>query len=406
MAEHSPNAMQNVSDSRRTVLLILGYEVSPIMDGIYDHARRAGWHVVNLYYYGMEVPRPFRADGVISDLDPKARMLRQLLGRGVPLVQLGPRPEPRCCRVVQDQRAGGEAAAEHFAERGFRNMAYLHSEEFADSPTRPMAMSFVARARRLGARADLIAVQRPGSIVGWHNIEALAKRFAREISRLELPLGIFTYNDTMAIRICEFCDAIGLRVPEQVAVLGRGNETFRCDFAPTPLSSVDLNGFVQGRTAAELLERLMDGEPAPKEPILIAPAGVVTRHSTDVLAVPDIDTAKALRYMWEHLAEPLSVTDIAEAVGVSRRKLDRHFRTHLHRTVNAELTRKRIERCCELLIGTGTSVRAITEQVGFTSENYLFKVFRAAMGTTPKQYRLAHRAKSGEAENGRLKPQP
>ena len=53
--------------------------------------------------------------------------------------------------------------------------------------------------------------------------------------------------------------------------------------------------------------RLMDGEPAPTEPILIPPAGVVTRQSTDVLALPDPDTARALRYMWEHLAEPPSV---------------------------------------------------------------------------------------------------
>jgi len=261
-----------------------------------------------------------------------------------------------------------------------------------------MALSFIERGRALGAKVDLIAVQRLGRLVGWNNIEALAKRLARAISRLELPLGVFTYNDTMAIRICQFCEAIGLRVPEQVAVLGRGNETFRGEFAPTPLSSVDLNRFVHGRTAAERLDRLMDGEPAPQEPILIAPAGVVTRQSTDVLAVPDVDTARALRYMWEHIAEPLSVTTIAEAVGVSRRKLDRHFRTHLHRTVNAELTRKRIERCCELLIGTKTSVRAIAEQVGFTSENYLFKVFREAMGTSPQQYRLAHRAKGGQAD--------
>ena len=184
--------------------------------------------MVILYYYGMKLPRPFRADGVISELDPKAQVLRRLLGRGVPVVQLNSLVLPRrCFCVVQDQRAVGEAAAEYFAERGFRNMAYLHSETFADSPTRPMAMSFIERARHLGARADLIAVQRPGSIVGWNNIEALAKRFAKEVSRLELPLGVFTYNDTMALRICQFCETIGLRVPEQVAVLGRGNETFR-----------------------------------------------------------------------------------------------------------------------------------------------------------------------------------
>lgn len=78
----------------------------------------------------------------------------------------------------------------------------------------------------------------------WPRVDVLAKRFGREIAKLELPLGIFTYSDVMAVRICRFCDAIGLRVPEEVAVLGNGNDPYKCDFAATPLSSVDPSFFV------------------------------------------------------------------------------------------------------------------------------------------------------------------
>ena len=141
----------------------------------------------------------------------------------------------------------------------------------------------------------------------------------------------------------------------------------------------------------------MDGEPAPKEPVLIAPAGVVTRKSTDVLALPDLDTARALRYIWEHFTEPLQVSDIADAVAVSRRKLERHFRAHLHRSVNEELIRKRIERGCELLTTTDLSINDIARQVGFSTETYFFRIFRRTMGMTPRKYRLAHIAGSGQA---------
>jgi len=317
---------------------------------------------------------------------------------GVPVVQIDDwiRSE-ECCRVLRDRRAIGEAAAGHFAARGFRNVAYLHSESYGQSPLKLIGDSFVARAGDLGAKADLIAVQRPGQVIPWNRVATLAKRFGREIAGLKRPLGIFTYNDVMAVRICQYCEVIGLSVPEEVAVLGQNNNAHICDIAPVPLSSVDSNFFGQGRAAAELLERLMDGEPAPAEPILIAPKGIVTRQSIDVLALPDVDTARALRYMWEHVAEPLSVADIADAVGVSRRKLERHFRTHLRRSVNEELIRKRLERARELLAATDIRVKVIAERIGFTTEKHFFKVFRKVMGTSPRQYRLAHAAKGREA---------
>lgn len=150
---------------------------------------------------------------------------------------------------------------------------------------------------------------------------------------------------------------------------------------------------------AEPLEGLMAGRAAPAKPILIPPTGVVTRRSTDVLALPDVDTARALRHMWEHLAEPLGVRDIADAVAMSRRKLERHFRAHLGRSVNEELNRKRIERSRELLTGTKLSANDIARQVGFRTETYFFRIFRQAMGTTPKKYRLAQTTRLGGAED-------
>jgi len=150
---------------------------------------------------------------------------------------------------------------------------------------------------------------------------------------------------------------------------------------------------------AEPLEGLMAGRAAPAKPILIPPTGVVTRKSTDVLALPDVDTARALRYIWEHFSEPLQVSDIAAAVAVSRRKLERHFRAHLGRSLNEELIRKRIERSCELLTATKLPSRNIAGQVGFSTETYFCRTFHRTMGMTPKKYRLAQTTRLGAAGN-------
>ena len=404
MASHTANTAPETPAGRRTVLLLLDYGKDAIKSGVYDHARRAGWRMLDLSYYTWEIPRTRRVDGVLCHPDSRHDgLVRRLVRLGVPVVQIDDFVLPeKCCCVVPDRRAIGRLAAEHFAQRGFGNMAYLHSEEFADSPFKDVGLGFAEHARRLGATVDLFAIQGLGKIIPWARLDILAKRLARQIARLELPLGIFTYHDVMAIRICQLCDVAGLKVPEEVAVLGNGNDPYKCEFAPMPLSSVDVDLFGQARTAAELLGRMMDGEPAPTGRILTPPAGVAGRQSTDVLAVPDAEAASALRYMWEHLAEPLTIGGIAEAVGISRRKLERHFRQHLHRSVNEELMRKRIERACELLTSTKATGTAIAEQVGFGTEKYFYVMFRKLMGTTPRQYRLANRAKGGQAEDSEM----
>ena len=401
MTRSSSSSNPQAPRGRRTVLLALEDYSEVLLAGVYDHAKDAGWCVLDgRHYHYVVFSRTFQPDGVILHTHTAAHitpLLKRFLRKGVPSVQLRDITPRRCC-VIRDQGATGRAAAEYFRERGFTNVAYLRSETFDHSPLRLIGLSFIERARELGARAELIAVQRPGQVLPWTRFGTLAKRFAKEISRLQLPLGIFAYHDLMALRICQYCDAIGLRVPDQVAVLGIGNDPSKCDYAPTPLSSVDPDSYHQGRVAAEWLERLMDGEPAPAEPILIPPAGVVTRQSTDVLALPDVDTVRALRYMWEHLAEALSVGEVAEAVGISRRKLERHFRNYLGRSVTEELTRKRIERSCELLTGTKLTGRDIARRVGFNTQTYFGRVFRKAMGMTPRQYRLAHIARLRKAE--------
>lgn len=391
MAENASRVPQDLSSQRRTVLLAFDQNLESLNRGIVDYARHHGWHLLNIQYYAMKLPRTFRPDGILFNLQEEQRPLaEQLLRMDVPTVQIEDLIAGlNCPSVVQDSRARGRIAAEHFVSRGFKNLAYLRSETWDRPQAEWPCESFVAHARRLGARADVFALQRLGRPLAWSQFDTFVARFRDETSRLELPLGIFTYHDVMAVRICHFCAAIGLSVPEQIAVLGAGNNQLQCDCASVPLSSVDPDSYGQGRTAAELLGNLMDGQPPPDKPITIPPKTVVTRQSTDVLAMPDLDVARALRYIWAHFTQPLTVRDVAEAVGISRRKLERCFRTYIGRSVNQEFTRKRIERCCELLTTTRKPVSTIATEVGFQTGPYLFRLFRKVTGTTPRRYRLA-----------------
>ena len=71
-----------------------------------------------------------------------------------------------------------------------------------------------------------------------------------------------------------------------------------------------------------MLERMMAGKKAPGEPTLIAPRGVVTRRSTDVLASEDPVVNRAAAYIREHGGRGLQVPDVAAHVNMSRASLE------------------------------------------------------------------------------------
>jgi len=120
---------------------------------------------------------------------------------------------------------------------------------------------------------------------------------------------------------------------------------------------------------------------------MIPPKPIVTRASTEILAVDDPRVARALVFMWEHLDLDLSVDDIAREVGVSRRSLERAFCACLDRGINAELQRKRLEVFHDKLVSTDLPIAHLASMVGFRSIAHLRRSFRSAYGLSAREYR-------------------
>lgn len=131
---------------------------------------------------------------------------------------------------------------------------------------------------------------------------------------------------------------------------------------------------------------MMDGDPAPIEPLRVPVGGIITRRSTDILAVPDPAVAYALRYIWDHYRENIGIDQIAAACVISRRKLSRHFRAQLGRTVIEELTRRRLQEACELLTTGDALITDIAALTGYRSPQYFNEQFKRAFGMPPQGY--------------------
>ena len=96
---------------------------------------------------------------------------------------------------------------------------------------------------------------------------------------------------------------------------------------------------------------------------------------------------RMMDYIHNHCSERLTLDDIADSANVSRRECTRCFRRCIDSTPNEYLNACRVRMAADLLQRTGKSVLDISEECGFSSSSYFGKVFREAMGVTPKDYR-------------------
>jgi LacI family transcriptional regulator len=218
--------------------------------------------------------------------------------------------------------------------------------------------------------------QRPG-LVQW-------------LRSLPRPIGIFCPGDIHSVFLLDICQELNIPVPEEIAILGVGNDPVICETVRPTLSSIDCDSRRMGYEAAKLLDQMMAGKQT-KEVIYVQPSNVVVRQSTDLVAIEDADVAQALRIIREHACKDIDVSRVAEKVGLSRRALERRFRQYLGKTPKGEIMRIRIERAKTLMVQTDQTSESIALKSGFSSLEYFTKVFRRKVGMKPQAYRKMRR---------------
>jgi LacI family transcriptional regulator len=295
--------------------------------------------------------------------------------------------------VFYDNAKIARMAAGHFLQRGFKHIAYFNIGNYWHEIERiPVCR---ARVEEAGARFHEIEYFRhftPGSKTPLVDRSEAQQWLTQTIVNLPKPLGIILSSDDWAGCLLQACDDAGMIVPDEVAVLGCDNDPMVCHCTPVPLSSIDINWDGVGYEAARLLDRMMDGKTPPEKPILVPPKGVVTRMSTNILAVPDPRIARALRFIWEHFPESIGSEEVAKGSGLNRRTLERGFREHLGRSVLYEITRVRIERAKTLLAESDLKAHQVAEQCGFSGIVAFSKVFLRLTGIRPSDFRKNSKA--------------
>jgi LacI family transcriptional regulator len=219
--------------------------------------------------------------------------------------------------------------------------------------------------------------------------EDYADDLARWIAALPKPAGLMLCSDQIGPVTMEACRRAGVVVPDEVAVIGVDDDEPLCEVAAPGLSSVWPDHERVGYEAAALLDKLMRGGKAPAGPIYVPPRGVVTRRSSDVLALDDREAAAAVRVIREHACDPagLTIDDVAARVTVSRSVLQRRFKAATGRQPAVYLQALRIDAAKTLLERDGSPVQTISAQVGYEDVAFFRRLFRRLTSMTPAEYR-------------------
>lgn len=333
--------------------------------------------------------RRWRPHGIIGQFESR-NVLRQVERLGVPAIDLFARHSyGGIPRFSVDHPAVAQMAADHFFELGYRNFAYCGFQGVYYCQRRCAA--FVDYIRRRGCSIDVFQSSLPTDTPSVIDIEAAGQFDIEAIGRwlraLPKPLAVMAGTDMRARQVLEACRLYEVKVPLEAAVMGVGNDEILCNLAAPPLSSVALRPEQIGYEAAALLDQMMHGRKPAKEEILSGPLCVVSRESTNSLALTDSRVHDAVLYLREHLTQGVSISKVARHVGLSRSTLQRRFHEALGRSPRGELIRLQLGRVEELLRDTNFSLTRIAQLAGFNYPECMMKLFKRKTGLTPSQFR-------------------
>ncbi|GDY13527.1 hypothetical protein LBMAG53_24050 [Planctomycetota bacterium] len=296
--------------------------------------------------------------------------------RRVPCVRWRGIPEPGVTVVYWDDAAIGRLAARHFREQGFRYVATVSKPLYAGfGGFREAATAAGLTFLRFDPTAG-DADHGVGRLITW-------------LRAAPHPLGIFCHQDRPALWLLELCREHGVRVPDEIGVLGVDDLEISAVSMP-PLSSIQIPSSAIGMAMAIHLHRLLSGASAPSDPVPITPTRVSVRKST-MRDTGDAVIDRLCNYLASKPAAAHSGPALAKRAGLSLPQLHRRFRKALGLTPAEQIRRYRLRLAQDLLADTDQTVAAIGRRCGLGGTVGLWRLFRAAGLPSPDRWRAMTR---------------
>ena len=327
----------------------------------------------------------WNADGIIMR---NSLIRKNLIGLNLPtiLVLHDSRRAESMPAVVTNGYTISKLASEHLINRGLKNFGFCGYDNFEWSNNRKdYFKKFIEEA---GFEISIYKSRKKITSASWYGEQAKMKKWLKSIPK---PAGIMACNDDRGQQVLEICKQLEINVPEEVAVIGVDNDPMICDLCDPPLTSIALNIEVAGYAAAELLDKLMNGEKMNGQEIIVSATHVVQRQSTDLLAVNDQNVAQAINFIRKNARNKIRVDDVVNQTSLSRRSLEINFRKIVRRSIQQEIRRVRVEQITKMLAESNLSISEITALFNFTGIEHISRYFKKEKGMGLRDYRKLYK---------------
>jgi len=333
---------------------------------------------------------------LLDDLKPDGLITEWLSDKTEELIEMVPKTPtvivdtdfhyPGVVSVDVDDEAVGREAARALQQSGLQHFACLgNGQPYSDQRIKGF-MDWVGK----GAS---VAVHTESGFEDTRYSESFLQpthELGKWLSELPRPIGIFAVHDPLGRYLCGACQQLGIKVPDEVAVIGANNDELVCGLTHPMLSSVSIPWNTIGEVVGESMQGLLAGEQSAwLEPRLVSPGGVILRHSANHFSVDDAMLRRAMSYLSDRLQDPVNVTTLCSELRIARRTLERKFREHYRCTPWEMLCQLRVNQAKRLLAETSHPISLVSELCGFNEPAQMTVVFKRLTGIPPSKFRRA-----------------
>ena len=376
---------------RKQIALLIhtsGAWTRQVMAGVSEYAKSIGnwdfWIEPRGFYDQITLPEDWYGDGVICRLT-NDKLRQQVERRSLPTVNVSWLSEhsKTIPKVVSDEQACGKMAAEFFLQRGWSHFGFVGPPPGLDYSDRTELafQELILQSGHAVFRFDhhlefglLTVGQQQPQMMEW--LRAVPK-----------PIVLLVWTTNIGHEITLLARQIGLSVPDDIAILAVEMDPLISSLCPVPISYIDQSPRRVGARAAEVLDQMIKGESPPEQPLLIPPLAIAERMSLDTLFTKDELIRRAIDYIRVNLENPLQVSEVAEAVSISRRSLEHRFEQTLGRSPAQVIRQNRLSQAKHLLRETGLTVAEIAYRTGHEHVETFNRFFKRETGTTPTEFR-------------------
>jgi LacI family transcriptional regulator len=329
------------------------------------------------------------ADGIIGQLY-NDKDIQKIIKAGIPVIAQDFKERfVDIPNITGAYHETGALGADYFIKKGFKNFAFYGFKDIVWS--RERAEGYEERLAKAGHEVHYFEHKKSRSSELWYYKPSSLSRWLKSLPK---PIALMTCDDNQGQHITEACRQAGIRIPEEVAVLGVDNDVMICEMSDPPLSSIALDVEKGGYDAAKLLHQLIKKDITGYHDIVVKPTQVITRHSADIYATNDDHIASSLKYIHQNIDKNLHVDEVVRQVPLSRRALEKRFLEITGYPIYKYISNLRIEKFSKKLLDTDMSVFEIALDMGMTDSKNLARQFKQAKGCKPSEYR--HRYLAGK----------